>query len=153
MLLFSFIKQSFGIPCAAKFTVLSALLGILLLPSAFAADSSFRLGTDYSEWLYPNAGLNASQLATDHAGAVYILSIIPGTSLSNPPKFLVTKISPDGKTILWENNLGFGVTSMVVDPDGGVYVLSSFASPSPGAPPPASLFVAKLGPSGTGIAW
>jgi hypothetical protein len=42
---------------------------------------------------------------------------------------------------------------MVVDPDGGVYVLSSFASPSPGAPPPASLFVAKLGPSGTGIAW
>ena len=153
MLLFSFIKQSFGIPCAAKFTVLSALLGILLLPSAFAADSSFRLGTDYSEWLYPNAGLNASQLATDRAGAVYILSIIPGTSLSNPPKFLVTKISPDGKTILWENNLGFGVTSMVVDPDGGVYVLSSFASPSPGAPPPASLFVAKLGPSGTGIAW
>jgi hypothetical protein len=131
----------------------SALLGILLLPSAFAADNGFRLGADYTEWLYPNAGLNASQLATDRAGAVYILSIIPGTSISNPPKFLVTKISPDGKTILWENNLGFGVTTMAVDPDGGVYMLYSFASPSPGAPPPTSLFVAKLGLNGSGLAW
>lgn len=134
-------------------TVHRALLGILLLPSAFAAGNSFRLGSDYAEWLYPNAGLNASQLSTDGAGAVYILSIIPGTSLSNPPKFLVSKVSPDGKTILWENNLGFDVTSMAVDPDGGVYVLSSFASPSPSAPPPASVFVAKLGPAGSGIAW
>src|SRR5689334_15131983 len=88
-----------------------AVLGLLLVLSAFGADNSFRLGTDYTEWLYPNAGLNASQLATDRAGAVYILSIIPGTSLSNPPKFLVTKTSSDGRTILWENSLGFGVTS------------------------------------------
>jgi uncharacterized protein (TIGR03437 family) len=121
--------------------------------SAFGADDTFRLGTDYTEWLYPNAGLNSSQLATDRAGAVYILSIIPGTSLSNPPKFLVTKISSDGKTIVWENNLGFGVTAMAVDPDGGVYVLSSLASPSPEAPPPESLFVSKLGFNSSGIAW
>src|SRR5215469_13405553 len=130
-----------------------AALGLLLVLSAFGADDTFRLGTDYTEWLYPNAGLNSSQLATDRAGAVYILSIIPGTSLSNPPKFLVTKISSDGKTIVWENNLGFGVTAMAVDPDGGVYVLSSLASPSPEAPPPESLFVSKLGFNGSGIAW
>ena len=134
-------------------TVRSALLGILLLPSAFAADNGFRLGTDYTEWLYPNAGLNTSQIATDRAGAVYILSIFPGTSLSSPPKFLVTKLSSDGKTIVWENDLGFAVTAMAVDPNGGVYVLSSFASTTPGGPPSTSVFVAKLSTSGSGIAW
>jgi uncharacterized protein (TIGR03437 family) len=116
-----------------------------------AAQPGFLLGADYSEWLYPNAG--KMQIATDGSGALYILSFFPGTSLSSPPVFRVTKLSADGKTILWENDLGFATDQIAVDPSGGVYVLSSISAAVPGVPPATSLFVAKLSADGGGIAW
>lgn len=116
-----------------------------------AAQPGFLLGADYSEWLYPNAG--KMQIATDGSGALYILSFFPGTSLSPAPVFRVTKLSADGKTILWENDLGFETDQMAVDPSGGVYVLSSLSAAVPGVPPAPSLFVAKLTADGSGIAW
>ncbi len=116
-----------------------------------AAQPGFLLGSDDSEWLYPNAG--NMQIATDGAGALYILSVLTGTSLSSQPVFRVTKLSADGKTILWENDLGFKSDQIAVDPSGGVYVLSSISAEVPGVLPAPSLFVAKLTADGGGIAW
>ncbi len=112
-----------------------------------AAQPGFLLGPDYSEWLYPNA--DQMQIATDGSGALYILSAF----LSSPPVFRVTKLSADGKTILWENDLGFATSQIAVDPSGGVYVLSSLSTFVAGVPPAPSLFVAKLSADGGGIAW
>ena len=133
--------------------VLVRILSCLALLNAavMAAQPGFLLGPDYSEWLYPNAG--KMQIATDGSGALYILSFFPGTSLSPPPVFRVTKLSADGKTILWENDLGFQTDQIAVDPSGGVYVLSSISAAVPGVPPAPSLFVAKLSADGGGIAW
>jgi uncharacterized protein (TIGR03437 family) len=109
------------------------------------AQPGFLLGPDYSEWLYPNAG--NMQIATDGSGALYILSALPGAV------FRVTKLSADGRTILWENDLGFQSNQIAVDPSGGVYVLSSLSTFVTGVPPAPSLFVAKLTADGSGIAW
>src|ERR1035437_746472 len=108
---------------------------------ATAATSGFLLGVDYSEWL----GLNVTQIATDRSGALYILSTFPESRGSTPS--WVTKLSPDGKTMLWQNKLGFAVSTMAVDPNGGVYATPlSLAGDT-------SLFVAKLSADGTGVAW
>jgi uncharacterized protein (TIGR03437 family) len=123
----------------------------LLNAAVMAAQPGFLLGADYSEWLYPNAG--QMQIATDGSGALYILSVLPGTSLSSQPVFRVTKLSADGKTILWENDLGFETDQIAVDPSGGVYVLSSISAAVPGVQPATSLFVEKLSADGGGIAW
>ena len=133
--------------------MLVRILSCLALFNAavMATQPGFLLGADYSEWLYPNAG--KMQIATDGSGALYILSVFPGTSLSSPPVFRVTKLSADGKTILWENDLGFATDQIAVDPSGGVYVLSSISTVVPGVPPAPSLFVAKLTADGGGIAW
>lgn len=129
--------------------VLVRILSCLALLNAavMAAQPGFLLGADYSEWLYPNAG--KMQIATDGSGALYILSVF----FSSPPVFRVTKLSADGKTILWENDLGFKSDQIAVDPSGGVYVLSPISAAVPGVPPATSLFVAKLSADGGGIAW
>jgi uncharacterized protein (TIGR03437 family) len=123
----------------------------LLNAAVMAAQPGFLLGADYSEWLYPNA--NEIQIATDGSGALYILSVFPGASLSPPSVFRVTKLSADGKTILWETDLGFATDQIAVDPSGGVYLLSSISGLAPEVPPAKSLFVAKLSADGGGIAW
>src|ERR1022692_1241711 len=96
------------------------------------------LGVDYSEWLT----LNATLITTDSSGALYIASAPPG-GWSN----YVTKLSSDGKTILWQHQFGFWVIAMAVDPSGGVYVIPM------SMPGDTSTYVAKLSADGTGIAW
>jgi uncharacterized protein (TIGR03437 family) len=103
-----------------------------------AQTSGFLLGVDYSE----PAPSNVSQIATDSSGALYMFSVCA----LNPPSGCVTKLSADGKTILWQNSLGFDVQAMAVDPSGGVYVI-------PFQPGDTLVYVAKLGARGTGIAW
>ena len=116
-------------------------LALLSASGATAATSGFLLGVDYGEWL----GLNVTQIATDRSGALYILSTFPESRGSTPS--WVTKLSADGKTMLWQNKLGFAVSTMAVDPNGGVYVTPlSLAGDT-------SLFVAKLSAGGTGVAW
>ncbi len=132
--------------------VLVRILSCLaLLNAAVMAQPGFLLGADYSEWLYPNA--SKMQIATDGSGALYILSVLPGASQSSPSVFRVTKLSADGKIILWENDLGFATNQIAVDPSGGVYVLSSISAAVPGVQPAPTLFVAKLTADGGGIAW
>jgi uncharacterized protein (TIGR03437 family) len=114
-----------------------------------AASSGFLLGADYSEWL----PAYVTQIATDSSGALHILSTCSQTTTSSPYP-CVTKLSPDGKTILWQQNLGFTVeyqagvpAAMAVDPNGGVYLIPTANVGD------TSIFVAKLSADGTGLAW
>ena len=120
-------------------------LALLSATGAMPASSGFILGPDYSEWVVPRV----TRIATDSTGALYILSTcqVNGSSFSS----CVTKLSADGKTILWQNNLGFAIgysgNAMAVDPTGGVYVIPMYQ------PGDTSVFVAKLSAGGTGLAW
>jgi uncharacterized protein (TIGR03437 family) len=107
---------------------------------ALPASSGFLLGLDYSEWADPAA----RQIATDVYGNLYILSACTNSDLSS----CVTKVSGDGKTILWRNALGFIAWAMAVDPSGGVYI-----TPSGLYGQPFNAFVEKLSPDGTTVAW
>jgi len=103
--------------------------------------SGFLLGVNYTEWLisYSPNNVNAAEIATDSSGSLYILS--------NSASSTVTKLSADGKTILWQDQLGFVASVMAVDPNGGVYVIPARQ------PGDTSVYVAKLGANGTGLAW
>jgi uncharacterized protein (TIGR03437 family) len=119
-------------------------LAMLSTWTAMAADSSFLLGVDYSEWLTHGGGSPAvSQIATDSSGDLYI----EWTDSFNASGSWVTKLSADGKTRLWENQLAFVTTTMAVDPAGGVYVIPVVQ------PPGSSSYVVKLSADGTGVAW
>lgn len=108
-----------------------------------AASSGFQLGVNYSEWLTLPAN-NGLQMATDSSGAIYFLinTLRISTAVST-----VTKLTPDGKTIVWQNQLGFASDAMAVDPNGGVYVVPVSQQTDTTA------YVAKLSATGTGLAW
>lgn len=114
-------------------------LALLSATAASAASPGFMLGVDYSEWA--TGGL----IETDSSGALYVLAVCSDAVLA---PYCVTKLSADGTTILWRNNVGsveaFG---MAVDPSGGVYVIPL------SQPGDTSIYVAKLSATGTGLAW
>jgi len=112
-------------------------LALVSATGAMAASNSV-LGVDYSEWL----GLNATQITADSSGALYIASA-PSGGWSN----YVTKVSADGKTVVWQYHTSFWIAAMAVDPNGGVYVIPL------SMPGDTSIYVAKLNAAGTGIAW
>lgn len=109
-------------------------LGFLFTAAALmAATPSFLLGVDYSEAILSGV----IQMATDGTGAIYLLSTAPA----------VMKLSPDGATLVWRNQLPFAAKAMAVDPNGGVYIAPAGTANRNG------VSVAKLGASGSGIAW
>lgn len=113
-----------------------------VLASAAVPPTPVRLSINYSEWL----GFYDSppQIATDSTGAIYLLT----TALqANAASSAVTKLTPDGRTLLWRNQLDFVVVAFAVDPTGGVYVVPGRQLLDTGG------YVAKLSPSGTGLAW
>jgi len=117
---------------------------VLSVSVVAAATPSFQLGINYTEWLSatPTYGL---RLATDNSGAIYSLT---GVLISNGVTHsIVTKLSPDGKTILWQNQLAFAATAMTVDASGGVYVVPLRQESD------TTSYVAKLSSTGTGLAW
>ena len=105
-----------------------------------SAAPNFVLGFDYSQWLF--TGFRA--MVTDGSGAIYLLrsETTPGI---NGLQSSVTKLSADGKSILWTYQLQTEVSRMAVDPSGGVYV-----TPIRGD---GAVTVAKLDATGSGIAW
>jgi uncharacterized protein (TIGR03437 family) len=115
------------------------LILTLLVAANVAAASTNVLGFDYSEWFPP-----ATQMATDTSGALYLLAHCPVTGAAAS---CVTKLSADGKTMLWQDALGFQATAMAVSPAGDVFVTPVIQ------PSDISLYVAKLGAAGSGIAW
>ena len=116
---------------------------ILALATGAVAESAFQLGVNYSEWL-PFSPNSHTQLAVDDSGAIYFLTT---TIQSNVASSAVTKLTQDGKTVLWQNQLDFAATAMAVDPNGGVYVVASSQDSEP------TTYVAKLNSAGTGLAW
>ncbi len=117
-------------------------LALFVVTGATVAPA-FQLGVNYSEWLgFPsNSG---AQMATDNSGAVYFLTTVIQLNIASST---VTKLTPDGKTILWQNQLGFSANAMTVDAAGGVYVVPVRQQSD------ATGYVAKLNSVGTGVAW
>lgn len=113
-------------------------LAMWSVTSVTAATSAFLLGVDYSEWI----NINPIQIATDSSGSLYLLSEAPGTGYG-----LVTKLSADGKTILWQSLPGFGVDAMAVDPGGDVFVMPATQAGD------TSFYIAKLNAGGSGVLW
>jgi len=113
---------------------------LFLALTASGAASQVPLGLDYSEWGPLSIGSRPA-IAADSSGAVYLLLNCPGNFQSSD---CVTKLSADGKTVLWQNSLGFA-GQMAVDPDGGVYVASATGL--------AEVFVEKLTADGSGVLW
>jgi uncharacterized protein (TIGR03437 family) len=104
-----------------------------------AASPPSLLGLNSTEWGIP--GVYPSQIAADSAGELFIL----GCPATSPSPNCVTKLSADGKTILWQNTLDFPAV-MAVDPSGGVYLVSAtFDEPT--------VFVEKLSADGSTVLW
>ena len=118
----------------------------LAASSSFAASgtSANLLGLNYSEWL-----ASTTQMATDASGALYLLGSCPVASGSAS---CVTKLSADGKTMVWQNVLSFQTDTMAVSPSGDVFVVPVFPSPATQSSD-TSLYVAKLAAGGAGVAW
>ncbi len=89
---------------------LSCLAALAIAARLSAATPQFLLGIDYSESLPPNV----SQVAADGSGNIYVLS---GQSA-------LTKLTPDGRTVLWQAVIGYSANLMAVDSGGNVYVLA-----------------------------
>jgi uncharacterized protein (TIGR03437 family) len=120
-------------------------LCLILLSATGAATgtATFQLRVNYSQWL-SSAPNNGAQLATDSSGAIYLLTnILQANVISST----VSKVTPDGKTLLWRNQLGFAASAMTVDPNGGVYVVPARQQSDTTA------YVEKLSTTGTGVAW
>ena len=114
------------------------VLTLLVAANAAAAPTNL-LRVDFSEWLAA-----ATQIATDTSGAIYLLANCP---VSGAATSCVTKLSADGKTTLWQDALGFQATTMAASPAGDVFVIPAIQ------PLDTSLYVAKLGVAGSGVAW
>jgi uncharacterized protein (TIGR03437 family) len=127
-------------------TLWRMLLCLALPSAAAAATSGFLLGADYGEWALPYQ--STTQIATDSTGALYILSACAYIFVNAPS--CVTKVSADGKSILWQTNLGF-IAAMAVDPNGGVYLVPE--PPELATSEPLDVFVEKLSADGSSVLW
>ena len=119
----------------------SPFLLLLSATVAIASSPDFRLGIDYSEWADPGV----AQIATDNSGALYMLAA--GAGCSSQATSCVIKLSADGKSVLWENDLTVAVATMAVDPSGGVYIVPSRTGAD------TSIYVEKLSATGAGVMW
>ncbi len=120
-------------------------------PTAAAADTpqGLVLGVDFAEWgPSPPYFPMVTQAAPDNSGAIWVL--YPCTALDQSAPSCLTKLSADGKTaLLWQKNLGFPA-AMIVNPHGGVYLVSE--PPIVGAAG-SSVFVEKLSADGNSVLW
>jgi len=121
---------------------------LLLTAGGLAATPSFLLGIDYIEW-GPGSAL---QIAADNTGALYVLSYCPIHTPTTMPS-CVTKLSEDGKTVLWQNNLGFTAAAMAVDPTGGVYAIPQPTDNQIFYAQFYDVFVEKLTADGSAVLW
>lgn len=116
----------------------SKMLLCLTLASAAGAQpaaSGFLLGIDYIEW-----GPFGLSIIADSAGELYIpTSCTPNGGSAT----CMTKLSADGKTILWQASLGYP-NEVAVGSDGSVYIVAGEVF---------NLVVTKLAADGTTALW
>lgn len=126
--------------CSGILVISKLFLALLWSSLLVTAAPSSVLGLDYSQWL-PD---RFRAIATDGSGAIYLLraEATPGV---NGLRSSVSKLSADGRSILWTNRLPTEVSRMAIDSSGGVYV-----TPIRGD---GAVTVAKLDATGSGIAW
>jgi uncharacterized protein (TIGR03437 family) len=103
--------------------------------AGMAAASGPLFAVDYSEWFYDGS------LATDSAGELYVLT----GDIGSPSA--VTKVSADGKTMLWQKTLDDTMAAMAVDSAGNVYVVPALVS----VWLPLTVFVEKISADGTTV--
>jgi uncharacterized protein (TIGR03437 family) len=119
-----------------------ALLILAAATASFAqtAAPSFLLGMDYNEWGPINPGSVPTQITADSSGNLYILMRCTGTSGAAA---CITKLSADGKTILWQTVLGYP-NSVAVGGDGSIYLVAGAEF---------NLVAQKLASDGTTVLW
>ena len=129
-------------------TVPRALLILAAVTAGLAQTTapSFLLGMDYNEW----GPVNSGPITADSSGNLYILmsctGAIDGGEASGGfggAAACMTKLSADGKTILWQTVLGYP-SSVAVGGDGGIYLVAAVAF---------DLVAQKLASDGTTVDW
>ena len=115
---------------------------------AQTAAPSFLLGMDYNEWgpLNPGGSVLAPRITADSSGNLYILmncTSTVDTSAGFVAAACMTKLSADGKTILWQTSLGYP-NSVAVGSDGSIYLVAGAAF---------NLVAQKLASNGTTVDW
>ena len=121
------------------------ILAFFGLTAGMAATSGFQLGIDFA-----NAPAYGSQMASDNSGDLYFLSYGMGeggeqNALCSDQNTCVTKVAPDGKTVLWQYTTADRISNLKTDASGGAYVLYQDDS--------GIVWVEKLNPEGSGLAW
>jgi uncharacterized protein (TIGR03437 family) len=119
------------------------ILAVATAGLAQTAAPSFLLGMDYKEWGPVNPGSVPSQITADSSGNLYILISCTGNLDGLGAAACMTKLSADGKTILWQKVLGYP-SSVAVGGDGSVYVVAAVAF---------NLVAHKLASDGTTVLW
>jgi len=116
------------------------MLLCLTLASAAGAQSAasgFLLGIDYIEW----GPLRVSgPIAADSSGDLYIPA---NCTPAGDSATCMTKVSPDGKTILWQTSLGYP-NELAVGADGSVYAVAGEVF---------NLVATRLAADGTTVLW
>jgi hypothetical protein len=123
-----------------------ALCLVLLTSAALATTPYVPLGLNYSEWGPYLGAVSASpvqQIAADGSGDLYVLSFC---SLAYNAPSCLTKLSADGKTVVWQNTLTFTDGGIAVDPIGNVYLVAPGATAQSGA-------VEKLSSADGSVVW
>ena len=111
-------------------------LAVLAMAARLSATTSpFLLGIDFTE-LAPSS---IAQVASDSSGNIYILTT----------QSAVSKLSPDGKTLIWQVTLGISASRMAVDESGAIYGLAFQASPT--QPASGTLGIEKLDATGHAV--
>jgi len=126
--------------CCNESVSVRLVLGLAVVCVSLSA-GEFILGVDFSEWL----PANITHLETDSSGALYLLS--PASDVFGAPPSLITKLSGDGRTIFWQNDVKFAVDTFAVSPNGAVFLVPTWQ------PGDAFTYVAKLNDNGIGLAW
>jgi uncharacterized protein (TIGR03437 family) len=101
---------------------------VLLIAAASVASAQTLLGVDYSEPIPFSVVLEyglALAAGTDAQGSVYLLANGFAGYQATAANYFITKLTPAGDQIVYQNALPFQATGMAVDPAGNVYLAGS----------------------------
>ena len=95
---------------------------VFVTSAAFATTPYVPLGLNSTEWGPYLGAISASpvqKIAVDGSGEIYVQALC---SLGDNASSCLTKLSADGKSIVWQNTLPFTGGGIAVDPNGSAYL-------------------------------